>query len=256
MGKNKILVFPALLLFSSMSNAAFIESLDGSFNQSLQVSGTITNNSPNWSWQLDPGAQASLQNIQLRTSDATTSSGVTTWRIPGRVPLLDGLMARPASSGGPGLQPEIDVAGTAIDMEKNTPQQLSIPVVGVNGANNYNGTLILDLTLGFTNTYTFGSGNIDSHIYTSAGSELTPLERRAFSFLSPAIASIKANNPGLNDATQSSNTGNRYKSMTASTSHNVVGALSTELTNMRVTFPSTSIPQTWSAPVNITVSIK
>lgn len=259
MKENKLSVLMSIMLMvvpglASATSSTFVESFDGTFSETVSMTGTVQNNAPNWSWRILPSSAASLSNISLETSNATLGNNNLTWNLNTRVPFIQGAMVNTSPTGGPNLRPVLTVAGTAIDMTSNRVQSLTVAATGTTSSgSNVQGSVVLDFTQGFTTTSMFG--NPLQFIYDNADSGLTSLESTAFSFLNPLIARLKAANTNLQSATQSGDTANRYQALGNNAATNIAGAMATDLSNIKVVFPAASLPQNWTAPIPVTITL-
>lgn len=261
MKENKVSVLMSIMLMvvpglASAASSTFVESFDGTFSETVNMTGRVENNSPNWSWRILPTSVTSLSNIVLDTRNATLGNSNLTWRLTSRVPFIQGAMTNPSPTGGPGLQPVLTVAGTTINLSSNTAQSLTIAATGTTSlGNNVQGSVVLDFTQGFTSTNLFG-GEPDWYIYDSAGAGLTNLETTAFSFLTPLINRMKAGTPSAEGTPQNSGTANRYVALTNNQATNIAGAMASDLSNIKVIFPAASLPQTWTAPISVAITLR
>lgn len=259
-----IVMLPAMFAVGA-ANAAFVVSPDNNFNGSLDFNGTITDTAPNWSWEI-PAASTALAKDWTAEKIKGIADGENTkfdFVSKGSIPFLQGVMTAPGTNQ-PGFHPVITVAGTLFEAGTDG-MAVQVVASGTKGGTAVaNGTFDakFDIASALAGVWTDVE---DGVTYSNNAYSGTTLGAKAFSYLGDAVTKLAAEYPTVDmsavtkfPATDADRLlegvalGQNGTSIAKSTTM----ALSSDLSNMSITFPTASIPDTWTASVPVVVTMK
>lgn len=230
------LVAVSTMLAAGAANAA----APTPFNGHLDFSGIITSTVPVWKWEIPTASQALAKGWTMKKDSGTITGTNTTYTIDkANIAFLQGYTTQPIANGGTGMAPTISVAG--ITLSDNDHQAISVKANG--GKAGQEGTLSMVVNSGAGAAFKVGSVPHNVHTNSALGNAAwglissheikgTPVMSGGFS-----VGEIGYNlhNPNL---------------------HNMSAAVTTDLGKFSLTFPTASVPNTWTAtvPAEVTYS--
>ncbi|WP_028774026.1 hypothetical protein [Shewanella waksmanii] len=241
------------VLMAASANAAFTESADGTFTGSLSFSGSITDTQPAWMWELPEVTINSVTdwNVDKAAGVLEGENAVFDFADKGTFEFLHGYTKSVAAGGQPGFRPIVTVGeGDTAQEINDTVKSISVVASGVgsDGAATADGQLSFSISGGNAvaffwpesglwwlaysggtagaNARTLLQSNVEN--YATVYAQIDMEEERAFSW----------NYNYLNN-----------------TSLNASGAFDSTMSDIKLSFPSTSVPATWTADVPVTVTM-
>lgn len=98
----------SLLAVSGMANAAFTDAdASGNWTGNLEFNGTITNTTPIWKYQIPEATLAATKDWDAERYSGTVDGSQMRYSFDKNITVLEGVMKWPAATGGPGLQPVV-----------------------------------------------------------------------------------------------------------------------------------------------------
>ncbi len=249
---KKTLLAVTLLSALSLSSAAnaFTEATDGTFSGDLNFSGTITDDNPIWAWEI-PAVPGDVTGWDALVLNGVVSGENTTFTFASKaaMTLIHGYMKTPSISGGAGITPVITVGndGSTVVLSGDHTQDVTIVATGKNAANEAvaNGTMAIKAQafLGGVLKTTF-EGNPINKLFGSTKAQNVVKLQADFDTTYPTPLE------GVNNFADT-------EALFANQAMiDLSGAYVAEISDYRLTFPSASLPATWSAIIPVTVTLK
>ena len=231
------------LFLAGTANAALVESTDGSFTGKLDFNGTITDTNPVWMWEITDASKAAATGWNSLVINGVVSGSNTTWTFGNKpsIELIRGYMKTPSISGGTGITPVIKVgpteSATTLD---GTVQTITLVATGNTAASDAvaPGTMKLNVQglLGGAHT---------------TGQKFGAVEAQAIAELQDGYATTYPTAVGGTGSFSAAETALSNQDLT-----NITGAYLANLSNYELSFPSESVPATWTTTVPVTVTLK
>lgn len=233
------------LSLSGVANA-FTEAVDGNFTGSLDFSGTISDDNPIWSWEI-PAVAGDVTGWDTFVMNGIGSGDNTTFTFSKpAMTLIHGFMKTPSASGGAGITPVITVGPEArkVVLSGDAKQDVIVVATGKNALN----AAVADGTMSIKAQAFLGGALKEGAAVKYFGST------KAQTVLSSNQADFATTYPSITAGTHNfAQTEALFvnKSMRA-----LSGAYVAEISDYKLTFPSATLPATWSAIIPVTVTLK
>lgn len=246
---KKTLLAVTLLSALSLSGAAnaFTEATDGTFSGNLNFSGTITDDNPIWAWEI-PAVPGDVTGWDALVINGVVSGDNTTFAFTSKpaMTLIHGFMKTPSVSGGSGITPVITVGneGSTVVLSGDATQDVTVVATGKDASN----TAVANGTMAIKAQAFLGGALKDAGTIKYFGAE-------------KAQTVLSANQPNFSTTYPSPEAGtNNFADTEALFANQAMsdlsGAYVAEISNYRLTFPSASLPATWSAIIPVIVTLK
>ncbi|MBA5684345.1 hypothetical protein FD722_01655 [Photobacterium damselae subsp. damselae] len=247
-----VLVLPAMFV-AGTANATFIESQNG-FTGKLDFNGTVINKAPNWAWEIPDASVAKAKDWELELQQSNVVGSNNVWNLANRGSFiaLHGYMVAANPTGAASLTPVVTLNGTTLVGGLNS---VDLPVKGtVSGKAVADGILHMKVSteLGATGQVNGSLWHVSSNAlaWETTSDALQALQ-------GSAIAALKAKYPR---AAWNESLGQTYaqaeEMLRASYTTDVSGQFAAEVGAFTLTFPTASIPDTWTASLPIVVTMK
>ncbi|MGL5236691.1 MAG: hypothetical protein ACRC8O_01445 [Plesiomonas shigelloides] len=246
----------SVLMASCMANAAYTDAdKSGSWSGNLNFNGTISNTGPSWKYQIPDDAVVAAKDWNTERSSAAVSGQESTFSFPDKdFTLLMGVMKAPAVHNGAGMQPVVTF-GSGSDAlvwdtatETGTIRNFDFHVDVKNNDSNTVGQLVMTvITQSATQAVDAYNGAIASDSSFNNAVEAFKLLKSQDYYLK---SYDKHNVRDLSTASSTSmlNDTNSYNTLSA--------ALVAKVNTFELKFPTTAIPETWSATLPISITVK
>ncbi|WP_028774025.1 hypothetical protein [Shewanella waksmanii] len=250
-----IAFYGALIFYSSLVNAVFVESVDGGFSTELTLSGNISQQPLSWMWDIPDHTQEGLLNDWVMKKDDMVIEGSNAlYEFDNKVAyrLLQGYTKRLAYSGGLAIRPNI-VLGNATDevTVDGTIQTVEVAALGYfSNEATISGSLTMTVQAGnaialyWQNTQKKWLANSDSELGLSAKALLKNNVENFSSYYSHI---------------------DEEKTQPYQWIYNMAGeegalqlglAFDSKISNYQLRFPIAAVPVVWSAELPITVTFQ
>lgn len=231
------------LLMVGSANAAMLKSTNGNFSGQLDFSGTITDTTPSWMWEIPEATKNAATGWSVDVSDGVDADSNTTWTFPSKpaLDLIQGFMKKPISEGAIGVTPLIKVgpsdSATTLD---GTLQTITLVADGKNKSNSSvtTGEMVLKVQ-GFL-----------GGVYNT-GQKFGAVEAQA---IVAKQVDFSTNYPTLVNGTGSFS--EAEAEFTKVENKNLSGAYLVKISDYSLTFPKGIIPATWNTILPVTVTMK
>ena len=233
------------LSLSGVANA-FTEATDGNFTGKIDFNGTITDDNPTWSWEV-PAESANLTGWDVLVINGTVSGDNTSFAFTKpAMTLIHGFMKTPSAIGGAGITPVIKMGPTAsaLTLSGDAKQTVTVVATGKNASS----VAVTDGTMQVSAQAFLGgalkSGSTVKYFGSTKAQTVLRTNQSNFATLYP--------NPqaGTNTFTQTE------ALFTNAAMTDLSGAYTAEISDYKLTFPSATLPATWSAIIPVTVTLK
>ena len=234
------------LFLAGTANAAVAEAPSGTAGGGeLSITGTITNDSPNWAWEIPAKAVADAKDWTVAKITGKVVGVNTEYNFASKGPItaLNGVMIAPAATGGTGLTPVIKLNGTEladIDLSKSVTGNPAVVVLNAVGDSGEEGTFTVGLK-----TY----GAVAYHNGGVWGSNAGPATDllKAQPYYNELYAGMQSE--PLQDWTL-------HKMLKRAETKKVTAAVTMDLIDFDLAFPTDAQPATWNASLPIVISLK
>lgn len=264
---KKTLLTLSMLTALVSANQAFAAFADAPANSagtgSLTVNGALASTNPNWLWQIPDATAAKGRNIVINKISGVVNGVNTEYPVlkGETLDFLQGYMKTPADRGATGLTPVITIAGTKWNETENSIEH-SVTVTTTTGtgegattANTGNMKFNIQQGMAFA---AFRSGG--SFITSPGSTNLGSLSQGTQSILSLQSAFNDTYNVGAPTAWDLNIAGSLQvlagTHANSSTYTKVSAAHSSKISDIKLVFPSASVPTSWNATIPVTISLK
>ncbi len=235
------------LFMAGTASATLVESQNGNFTGQLAFNGTITNTNPNWAWGFTDQATQGGKDIQLNTIAGIASGLNTEWVLPAleNIEFFQGYMVAPSPTGGAGLTPIITIGTTIISADREQSYNTTFDIMNAT----------TNAVVGKVD-YTFMSSLSQVMCY-GADSCFGPAKGNAspsFNVLTTNQQGYSTNYPSLKPSNQGDY--ERINGLGDQSASKVSGAVAFTTESVKLVITTDSIPDTWSASLPITISMK
>jgi hypothetical protein len=241
------------LIVSGSALAAFVDAPKGegsAADPQIEITGTLTNNNPNWMWQIPAVSQSVVTDVVIQKITGVVSGSNTEFSVTKKaLSILEGYTKRLIPNGGAGLTPVVKVGG--VDMR------------GCSGPNGIC-TIIIDAANAGAKV-----GEISMRIMMTGGGYSTNELNIKYSTLPSAqgisqeALDLAWKTVGVEAAYQGSITRNKDYSidtvdnwLKSPTLYKSAQGRVVTLASSKLVVPTTAIPATWAASLPITISVK
>ena len=236
------------LFLAGTANAAVAEAAPGTAGGGeLSITGTITNNNPNWAWEIPAKAVADAKDWTVAKITGKVEGVNTVYNFAANAPMtaLNGVMVAPSPTGGTGMTPVITVNGTELILPKlgnfETGEGAGQVVLSALGDSGEEGTFTVTLRQHGAGAYV-GGGGIGQGTSSGPATELL----KAQSYYADTYRNPVAPDWGTMDV----------GSLVRSSHKKVSAAVTLDLTDFDLAFPTDAQPSTWTASLPIVISLK
>lgn len=243
---NKTLLASSVLstlLMAGSANAAMLKSTSGNFSGQLDFSGTITDTTPIWMWEIPEETKSAATGWIVDVRDGVVADSNTTWTFPSKpvLNLIQGFMKSPISEGGIGVTPLIKVG--PIDSATTLDGTLQTIKLVANGKDISDG----DVAAGEMSLKVKG---FLGGVYNS-GQKFGAVEAQT---VVANQVNFSTNYPTLVEGSGSFS--EAETEFTKVVNKNLSGGYLVKISDYSLTFPKGSIPSTWSTILPVTVTMK
>lgn len=242
--KTLIVTMLAALFLSRAASAEFTEAVDGQFSGNIDFNGTITDTNPIWAWEIPEQSITDAQGWDALVLNGQVNGDKTSFTFPEKssMPLIRGFMKTPSVSGGAGITPVITIGGgdNSVVLSGDVAQDVTVVATGKNSSN----VAVPDGSMSLKAQAFLGGAHDATYFGSTKAQEVLAANQENFA----------TNYPSLTAANQSyAQSEEAFRNQSFS---KLSGAYIAEIKDYLLTFPSASLPSTWSAIVPVTVTLK
>lgn len=262
--KKSVLAVTTLtvMVVSGMANAAFTDTdASGNWTGNLEFSGTITNTTPVWTYQIPDATVVAAKDWEVERQRGTVSGTNTSFSFAKNITVLEGVMKEPVPSARPGLQPVITFGNQGSEYRWDTSVKRGTGVTKLSVTAKASGNHVIGVTgqLQMTLSTEFAAQAEINLSGPKVDAWFTPASYNG----SDAYALLKSqpyydqlyNGIALIDDSTRANSSEILGKYDQGVT-NASAALVVKATEFSLTFPTASIPNAWTAtlPISITVN--
>lgn len=245
--KKKAIII-ALVAATTSSAYAFTDATGGSWNDTLKFDGAITNSDPVWQFEVPADTVALAKNLDIKGSDGTINGANTEWTLTklNDAVFFHGNLKNVLPQGKSGITPEIKFSNT--DVGKDFGKLVTITATGGNGES---GIIAFDISSGAASAFT----NTPSQTIQTNKNDAPKAGAAALTLMESTTGYSTYYTIGGSHSINS-----RYEniqlSLGADHKTNQFAGRAFTVESTKLSFPTASIPATWTASLPITVTVQ